>query len=1153
MISMIASTLATAVLVINELMASNAGAVMSPAINFDSWIELYNPGDKAVNLSGMYLSDDASNLKLWRIPSGVGSVPAKGFKVIWLGSDDIKPTQAPFHLDCDGGSIYLSDATGQLLVSEVYPEAMSRTAWARTTDGGEQWGWTATPTPDASNATATFASERLDAPKVSVDSRIFSSGTLQVKVDIPEGATLMYTTDGSLPVSLAEVTPWTNCVKNGNCEGSDASCLVSKNGGSSNYVNTITDGAGVDGSRGIKVKAVANASNEEAAQFYVYTPDRVWTKGEKYRFRMKVRADKAATVSIRNYKKPGDKIGKSILGGTLQVTTEWKDFEFEGTLTAEQAGEEQQGWGWWTTTVYTLQAIGFNLNKAKEDNNFYFDNISWEVYDNSITSQESKDGKFSFSNTTALTVRLFKDGFLPSVPVTRSYIKTGLKYTLPVVSIVGDQRFFTDPKIGIDCDGDGTNGKTGNGQDQPRNYNQDWDRPVNFSYISPKGEMLLNQDVLISVSGGWTRSQRYRSFKLKANKVFDGQNRYDYSFFEQKPYIRNKTVVVRNGGNDVWTHNARFLDPALETMILRSGIDVDVQSYQPVIEYVNGELRGVLNLREPNNDKYAYANFGYDDEELDAFENLEMKNGDDVALKRIFELSKDINADGAYEELKTLLDIDEFINYMACEMYLDNTDWPDNNLKAYRSRNDGRYRFVSFDLDYAFDLRGSNSSENPFTFFYKFRNDGNINQEFVQFFLNMLNHDEFRRKFIDTFCIVAGSVFEPTRANAIATELLNKVKPMCQLMKQQGINDGHDPDRAVQAIKDKLSGRSSKLTNYMKQFSQMKLSSSTRQSVKLKSDTEGAHLFVNGINVPYAEFNGQLFTPVTLRAEAPAGYTFAGWQQNGAIVSTDQEISLPTGSVILTATFTPDARPVPPVRINEVSSDNGIYVNEYFKRNDWVELYNTTNEPVDVAGMYITDNPDKLQKYQIAGGDGASTVIPAHSYAIIWCDKLEPQSQLHASFKLAAEGDEMVLSAADGSWEDHFVYGPMKSDETAGRYPDGTDNVITMNVPTIAHANITSSYTVSIEQPATDGISDLALSPAFSIQYAAGRIIVSGAADGAVRVSIVSLAGQQRASLSANATGGRAIVSTGQLTAGAYAAVVTDARGHRAVCKFVKE
>ena len=114
--------------------------------------------------------------------------------------------------------------------------------------------------------------------------------------------------------------------------------------------------------------------------------------------------------------------------------------------------------------------------------------------------------------------------------------------------------------------------------------------------------MLFNQDVNISVSGGWTRSQRFRSFKLKSNKIFDGQNRFDYSFFPQKPYIRNKVLLIRNGGNDIWTHNARFMDPALETIIQRSGIDIDVQSYVPIIEYVNGELRGVLNMREPNND-----------------------------------------------------------------------------------------------------------------------------------------------------------------------------------------------------------------------------------------------------------------------------------------------------------------------------------------------------------------------------------------------------------------------------------------------------------------------------------------------------------------------------------------------------------------------
>jgi hypothetical protein len=241
------------------------------------------------------------------------------------------------------------------------------------------------------------------------------------------------------------------------------------------------------------------------------------------------------------------------------------------------------------------------------------------------------------------------------VPVTRSYIQTSNNYTLPIVSIVGDEKFFTDPKIGFDCKGDGTNGKTGNGQNQPKNYNCDWDRPVNFSYISPDGEMLHNQDVNIKVSGGWTRSQSFRSFKLKASKIFDGQNSYDYSFFPQKPYIRSKTLLVRNGGNDVWSNDARFMDPALETIIQRSGIDVDVQSYVPIIEYVNGELRGVLNLREPNNDKFVYANYGYDDEEIDMFENNTFKNGTDEAYQRLCQLAENSDDTETFEEIKFLL------------------------------------------------------------------------------------------------------------------------------------------------------------------------------------------------------------------------------------------------------------------------------------------------------------------------------------------------------------------------------------------------------------------------------------------------------------------------------------------------------------------
>ncbi len=1119
------SLLLSTILVINELMTSNAGAVangepvLSPAYNFDSWIEVYNPGDQAVNLAGMYLSNDEQNLKLWQMPSNMGSVPAKGYKVIWLGSNDIKLgskadaiglKQAPFKLDCDGGTIYLSDKNGKLVFSQAYPAGKSRTSWARKTVDGDEWGWTADATPGESNAGAVFAEERLDAPVVSQGSTVFN-GTLNVKVAIPDGATLMYTTDGSLPLPPdpeAPELPWIEQVNNGNCEGTNASNLLSKNGESTSIVKKITAGAGVNGTRGIKVHAVANATKASQTQFYVYTPNYTWKTDDHFRFRMKVRADKAARITAIAQKKYGEDIGNgvSMLAGSYDVTTEWQEIVFEGTLSAEQAGEEQSGgswgWGWgWPTTSYTLKTIAFNLNEDKKlENNYYFDEISWESLPDGYVedpNKESKDGVFTIASTTNLTFRLFKDGFLPSVPVTRSYIKTSSKYTLPVISIVGDKRYFTDPKYGFDCDGDGTNGKTGNGQNSKKNYNQDWDRPVNFSYLSPEGEMLFNQDVNIKVSGGWTRAQNFRSFKLKASKIFDGQNRFDYSFFPQKPYIRSKTLLVRNGGNDMYTHQARFMDPALETIIQRSGIDVDVQSYVPVIEYVNGQLRGVLNLREPNNDDFAYANWAYDDEEIDAFENLEIKNGDDVVINRIFELGKQINEEGAYEELKTLLDIDEFTRYMAITMFLDNDDWPNNNMKAYRSRNDGRYRFVSFDLDYAFALRGFNTDkyngvDDPFTYFLRFKDastvsgEANKNREVVRLLLNLMGHDEFRRKFIDTFCLVAGSVFEPTRAGKIVDELLNNVKPMCDLMKQQGINDGHNPQNSAQKIKDKLKDRAKNMTDCLqKKFSYAKLTGVTRQSVTLSTNADGARLFVNGLEVPYADFKGYLFAPVTLRAEAPAGYRFTGWKKGSDIISTDTEMSLPSGTVSLTATFVKlsdgdlAAQGITPVRINEVSADDGIYVNDYFKRKDWVELYNTTNKDIDVEGMYLSDNPDKPKKYQITGtsasatGTAVSTTIPAHGYLVVWCDKESSLSQLHASFKLANEGGEILLTAADESWTDHFTYAAHTSDQTVGRYPDGSNQVYVMNVPTIEKANIFSSYAVNVEQPLVTDISDM--------------------------------------------------------------------------------
>ena len=138
-----------------------------------------------------------------------------------------------------------------------------------------------------------------------------------------------------------------------------------------------------------------------------------------------------------------------------------------------------------------------------------------------------------------------------------------------------------------------------------------------------------------------------------------------------------------------------------------------------------------------------------------------------------------------------------------------------------------------------------------------------------------------------------------------------------------------------------------------------------------------------------------------------------------------------------------------PLRINEVSAGNDIYVNDYGKKADWVELYNTTDRDISLEGLYLSDNRSKPQKFQLQQG-----VVPAHGTRIIWCDGKDDLNQLHAPFKLEnADGASVSIQAEDGSWADCVEYLEQGRWQTYGRYPDGGNMSTILNQPTIEKSN----------------------------------------------------------------------------------------------------
>ena len=285
-------------------------------------------------------------------------------------------------------------------------------------------------------------------------------------------------------------------------------------------------------------------------------------------------------------------------------------------------------------------------------------------------------------------------------------------------------------------------------------------------------------------------------------------------------------------------------------------------------------------------------------------------------------------------------------------------------------------------------------------------------------------------------------------------------------------------------------------------------------------------------------------------------------ETNNNIVSSDAEYTLPSGgNFSLTAVYEPltaeeqEEQRTRPVRINEISADNSIYVNDYYKKNDWIELFNTTSEPIDVAGMYLSDNINKPTKYLIPNRKDINTIIAPYDYLIIWADKLVAMTQLHASFKLAEEGGHIMLTSADKTWSDILYYEPHLGTESVGLYPDGSNDVYIMSTPTIAKANIINSYAAWLEQPDTDTYieSTFADEEHMLLTYRDHTLYIYSSASTWGNVTIYTTTGRVHTRATVRFTNEQTTINLASLNAGIYIVSVTNSEGETQTMKLSVE
>ncbi len=127
--------------------------------------------------------------------------------------------------------------------------------------------------------------------------------------------------------------------------------------------------------------------------------------------------------------------------------------------------------------------------------------------------------------------------------------------------------------------------------------------------------------------------------------------------------------------------------------------------------------------------------------------------------------------------------------------------------------------------------------------------------------------------------------------------------------------------------------------------------------------------------------------------------------------------------------------------LNEIMSSNSNTVvdlaNDY---SDWVELYNPLTSSISMDNMYLSDNPDYLNKWPFP-----AISIPAQSFKMLWANDDEELSRNNLNFKLSAIGESLFLSKKiDDAYQtiETIAIPPIPSDYSYGKASDGSSTWI---------------------------------------------------------------------------------------------------------------
>jgi hypothetical protein len=300
--------------------------------------------------------------------------------------------------------------------------------------------------------------------------------------------------------------------------------------------------------------------------------------------------------------------------------------------------------------------------------------------------------------------------------------------------------------------------------------------PAFIQYFDTNSDLAFSQTASLQVHGNVSRNYAKKGLRINMS-----DKKFSYDLFNGLVKNQNGNIqtyfdrfILRNGFGDFYGMNDTFW----ERFYSKLGT-FGVQASVPITVFLNGEYWGTYNLTERQDEYYVEAHYGVAREDVLIVENFAMATvGSESAVQELidiqnFVLGNDMKASENYARFTDLVDVSTFVDYFICEIYAQNYDWLDNNVKCWKSMNpdDGKFskwQMMMTDLDHS-------GRESSFDNYLNSRFYDDKAADTAKMFLKLMENQAFKTQFMERFNYLLDNFFLSEDLLACLDEVVREI------------------------------------------------------------------------------------------------------------------------------------------------------------------------------------------------------------------------------------------------------------------------------------------------------------------------------------------------------------------------------------------